>query len=279
MLHLGGWDFHCCIKRFTSRRAYTQMKEQLFEVLQQASAAQVILAMVKLFGDQNFSLQNLFAEERHRIMRLLTQETLVRLDQLYTQVYRDNFGVLRAFHRDELQVPQELQVAAEVALSNRAILTMRSLEQALSDLDFDDPQIGLAEIGELEAVAIEANSMRCQLKVREGKQMMERLILALLWHLLHDANPTTMEAEIHRLERMVDVSYRLNIGLSLDRAQEIFAKALSKQIMPKLIPVSAVLEGENGDRSPAWELTQMRPLIRLAEKLKVDIDFWVSQLV
>lgn len=287
VLHLGGWDFHCCIKRFTSRRAYTQMKEQLFDVLQQASAAQVILTMVKLFGDQSFSLQNLFAEERHRIMRLLTQETLVRLDQLYTQVYRDNFGVLRAFHRDELQVPQELQVAAEVALSNRAILTMRSLEQELSDLAFDDPQVGLAEIAELEAVAIEAKSMHCHLKIREGKQMMERLILRLLWHLLHDANPTTMEGEIHRLERMVDVSYRLNIGLSLDRAQEIFANALSKQIMPKLVPVSAVLDGGNGDtphgtlcdRPPAWKLTQMRPLIRLAEKLKVDIDFWVSQLV
>jgi alpha-amylase/alpha-mannosidase (GH57 family) len=279
VLHLGGWDFHCCIKRFTSRRAYTQMKEQLFDILQQASAAQVILAMVKLFGDQNFSLENLFAEERHRIMRLLTQETLVRLDQLYTQVYRDNFGVLRAFHRDELQVPQELQVAAEVALSNRAITTMRSLEQVISDLAFEDPQVGLAEIGELEAVAIEANSMRCKLKIREGKQMMERLILRLLWHLLHDANPTKMEAEIHRLERMVDVSYRLNLGLSLDRAQEIFANALSKQITPKFVSVSAVLEGGKGDRSPAWELTQMRPLIRLAEKLKVDIDFWVSQLV
>jgi hypothetical protein len=78
---------------------------------------------------------------------------------------------------------------------------------------------------------------------------------------------------------MVDVSYRLNLGLSLDRAQEIFANALSKQITPKFVSVSAVLEGGKGDRSPAWELTQMRPLIRLAEKLKVDIDFWVSQLV
>ncbi|HEY9300747.1 MAG TPA: glycoside hydrolase, partial [Phormidium sp.] len=147
--------------------------------------------------------------------------------------------------------------------------------------------VGLAEIAELEAIAIEANSMHCQLKIREGKQVMERLILRLLWHLLHDANPTTMEVEINRLERMVDVSYRLNLGLSLDRAQEIFANALSKQILPDFVPVTAVLDGEkcdtpNGtlcDRTPRWELTQMRPLIRLAEKLKVDIDFWVSQLV
>jgi len=273
VLHLGGWDFHCCIKRFTSRRGYCQMKEQLFDALKQASAAHTILAMSRLFGDQTFSLQNLFAEERHRIMRLLTQETLIRLDQLYTQAYRDNYGVLRAFHRDELPVPQELQVAAEIALSNRANITMRSLEQELSSMTREDLHIGLAEVAELEAIATEASNMRCQLNIREGKQTMERLILQLLWHLLHDTNPITMETEIQRLERMIDVSYRLNLGLSLDRAQEIFSSALHKQILPNCLP------SERTEHNSRWELIQMRPLIRLAQKLKVDIDFWLSQLV
>ncbi|EAW33772.1 Glycoside hydrolase, family 57 protein [Lyngbya sp. PCC 8106] len=79
VLHLGGWDFHCCIQPFAGHRAYNQ---QLFDTLQQASAAQVILAMVKGFEEQSFSLQDLFAEERQRIMGLLSQETLARLDQL-----------------------------------------------------------------------------------------------------------------------------------------------------------------------------------------------------
>ncbi|NJL87648.1 MAG: DUF3536 domain-containing protein, partial [Leptolyngbyaceae cyanobacterium SM1_1_3] len=121
VLHIGGWDFHCCIRRFRGRLDYSNAKTRLFEVLSQASAAQTVLGLNKLFGDQAYSLQDLFAEERHRIMQLLSQETLERLDQLYTQVYRDNYGILMAFHRDRLPVPQELQVAAEVALSNRAL--------------------------------------------------------------------------------------------------------------------------------------------------------------
>ena len=278
VLHLGGWDFHCCIKRFASRRAYTQMKEQLFEALQQASAAQTILAMSRLFGDQSFSLQNLFAEERHRIMRLLTKETLVRLDQLYTQVYRDNYGVLRAFHRDELPVPQELQVAAEIALSHRAMTIMRSLEQELSDVASGDPQLGLTELGELEAIAVEANNMRSQLNIREGKQTMERLILALLWHLLHDANPTTLEADIQRLERMIDVGYQLNIGISLDRAQEVFTNVFHKYILPHCLLVDVTATSDN-NLSCRWELTQMRPLLRLGQKLKVDVNVCLHQLV
>jgi alpha-amylase/alpha-mannosidase (GH57 family) len=71
VLHLGGWDFHCCIQPFTGRRGYSQLKDKLFDSLKQGSAAQMILEMTQLFGGESFSLQNLFAEERHRIMRLL----------------------------------------------------------------------------------------------------------------------------------------------------------------------------------------------------------------
>jgi len=65
----------------------------LFEALQQASAAHTIRAMTQMFGDQSFSLQNLFAEERTGLCGCWEPETLTRLDQLYTQVYRDNYGV------------------------------------------------------------------------------------------------------------------------------------------------------------------------------------------
>src|SRR4028119_838576 len=33
VVHLGGWDFHCCIQPFTGRRAYSQLKDKLFDAL------------------------------------------------------------------------------------------------------------------------------------------------------------------------------------------------------------------------------------------------------
>src|SRR4028118_457867 len=165
--HLGGWDFHCCIQPFGSRRSYTMLKERLFGVMQEASAAHAILEMVRLFGDQSFSLRDLFAEERHRIMQLLSQENLTRLDQLYTQVYRENYGVMMAFHRDELPVPVELQVAAEVALGHRCVTAAKALEQ-----ETENPEALLAEI---EAIATESGHLRCQLNVPEVKQILENL--------------------------------------------------------------------------------------------------------
>ena len=88
VLHLGGWDFHCCINSFDGRLAYAELKEQLLDNIKQASIAQVILTMNNLMvGSQSFNLQDLFAEERHRIIKLLTAKTKKHLDQLYTQVY------------------------------------------------------------------------------------------------------------------------------------------------------------------------------------------------
>jgi len=153
VLHLGGWDFHCCIQPFEGRRTYSQIKEKLLASLQKASAANTILVMMQLFGDQAFSLENLFAEERHRLMRLLSQETLTRLDQLYTQTYRDNYGVLMAFHRDELPAPQELQVAAEIALTYRCMNTLRALEQ-----DISEPQLSINHILELKRSLVKQNT-------------------------------------------------------------------------------------------------------------------------
>ncbi len=73
VLHLGGWDFHCCIRPFTGRRAYTELKQKLFDALQEASVANVIMRMAELFGKRSFSLADLFVEERQRIMHGATE--------------------------------------------------------------------------------------------------------------------------------------------------------------------------------------------------------------
>jgi alpha-amylase/alpha-mannosidase (GH57 family) len=262
VLHLGGWDFHCCIQQFTGRRDYSHLKEKLFASLQQASAAHAILVMTQIFGDEAFNLQNLFAEERHRIMRLLSQETLTRLDQLYTQTYRENYGVIMAFHRDELEVPQELQVAAEIALGYRCMMTLRSLEQ-----DITDTQLSWNHILELEAIATEAKHLRCRLNIPEGKQILEQLIMRLLWQLLHDTNGS-FSTDIQRLEKLVDVGYQLNLGISLEKSQELYFSCLHGQIVPLCL---------TNLNNPA-EATQCSQLLKLGQKLAVDVSMIANKL-
>ena len=276
VVHLGGWDFHCCIQPFSGRRAYAEMKDQLFESIKQASAAQTILAMNALFGNQSHSLQSLFAEERHRIMHLLTHETLTRLDQLYTQVYRDNYGVLMAFHRDELAVPRELQVAAEIALSHRVLLTLRALEQEGSDLVASPVTVN--RLLELEAIATESAHLHCQLNLPEARQTLERLVLRSLWHLLYHFDPVTSSTELQRLERLLVLGKQLQLGLSLAHAQELYFQRLQSWLIPECIHWLANAGQSAPNRVVTMQLADLRSLLQLGRTLAVDVSDWFSRL-
>ncbi|ERT05760.1 glycosyl hydrolase 57 family protein [Lyngbya aestuarii BL J] len=289
VLHLGGWDFHCCIQPFAGRRAYSKLKQHLFEALQQASAPQVILAMVKIFGEQSFSLQDLFAEERQRIMGLLSQETLTRLDQLYTQVYRDNYGVIMAFHRDYLPVPQELQVAVEVALTHRCVTTVRALETESSN------GLSLNHLAALEVITTEAHQLRCRIQNSEVRETLERLIMRSLYLILQQNNPKTLEVEIESLERLIQLGYHLELNLSLAQAQELYLHSLGTMIVPLCLGWLQRQREANAPQVNAkhstlsgvavqttvesqWQVSQLRKLLHLGQTLAIDVQQLLSQL-
>ena len=284
VLHLGGWDFHCCVQPFTSRRAYLQLKDGMMESLTLASAAQVILAMSRVFGDQSYGLQNLFADDRHRIMRLLSQETLTRLDQLYTQVYRDNYAILMAFQRDGLAAPHELQVAAEVALGHRAITSLQALERETGDFPPAHPQLCASYLAELEAIATEANHLRCQIRQPQIKQTLERLILRSLWHLLNDISPATLEVDVCWIARLIAIGQQLHLPLLLDRAQELYFRSLQHQIVPQhLLPrlLDVALSepaGKTSEHSACLNVTDLHHLLKLGQILQVEVEVWLERL-
>ncbi|MBE7384111.1 MAG: DUF3536 domain-containing protein [Leptolyngbya sp. SIO1E4] len=257
VLHLGGWDFHCCVQSFRRRLDYQRAKEAVFGALATASAAQVILAINDVFGDHAYTLQTLFAEERHRIMQLLSQETLQRLNQLYTQVYRNNYGLLKGFHRDGLPVPQELQVAAEVAIKHRALEGLRALDQETSDPDGVTLQQGLSHLIELEAIAQEAQQLHFDFTLPEGQHILEQLIWRSLRHFLSDPAPDTLLEDVDWLKRLIDLGDTLG-GVSLVRSQELYWHHVENWLTFL------------GKLEPGKALAMLKPLLKLGQHLAME---------
>lgn len=267
VLHLGGWDFHCCIQPFSGRRSYSKIKEQLFDRLREASATSMVVEMSQLFGNQSFNLQHLFAEERHRIMRQVTEKTKQRLDLLYLQVYRDNYGILVAFHRDDLPVPPELQVAAEIALSHRCSLAIAHL-----DRDTDDPQQRSSDLAELKAIAEEANLLHCRLTLPDGKKILERLILRTLWKLFYDSSSNSVDNDIDYVTQLIAIGSILQLGLNLDRAQELYYTCLHQRLIPFCFEEIA------GAEPCPWGKHQWVPLLILGQELGIEVSPWLAKL-
>ncbi len=259
VLHLGGWDFHCCIQPFIGRLAYAQLKETLFNSIQQASVSQTLFSMMRVFGDRIFNLETLFAEERQWIIQKIADKSKNTLNQLYSQAYRDNYSIVRAFHREELPVPQELQVAADIALSHRCL-------QLLSELDTcDDHTEKESLLAELDSTATEAQSMRSTLTLPGAKQLLEALILRSLHALLFSNASDSVVDDQHHIEKMIDVGDRLEVGLSLDRAQELYFRCFHEVIVPQCV------ETESGLTCP-WDESQMPLLLDLGQRLAVDVS-------
>jgi alpha-amylase/alpha-mannosidase (GH57 family) len=138
---------------------------------------------------------------------------------------------------------------------------LKSLEQDITEL-----QLSWNLIGELEAIATEAEHLRCQLNIPDGNQILEQLIVRLLWQLLYTAN-SKIDADIQRLERLIDVGYKLHLGINLNHSQELYWSCLHSQILPRITS----LESEA-------ETMQCRQLLKLGQKLAVDVSPYLDKL-
>ena len=276
VLHLGGDDFHCCIQPFTGRREYEEIKATLFKTLKQANTATVILAMSSNFSGEQFNLHHLFAEERHRILQQLADETLTRLDQLYEQVYRDNYGILISFRRDGLAVPPELQVAADIVLNNRLTEQLKRLgtgEQL--------PNVGL------DAVAIEAINLGCKFIHVEDAELLENYILSQIQQLSQrqDIDEESLLSYLNQIEESLAIASRLNLHLNLDLSQEAFLNYLSQRIAPKCILAGQILDLESVQKQPihievnlceSISNLELHQLIHTASQLGIATEAWLQ---
>ena len=263
VLHLGGWDFHCCIGAFEGRPGYANLKEEIFTSFASGGVAETILAMTKSFqGEQFFNLRHLFAEERERIMYKLTEETKRRLDQLYTQVYRDNYSIMVAFHRDGLPVPIELQVAAEIALSHRCLRIVTLLtgsQQSISKQNY---------LKQLDEIAQEAHYLQCNLKIPEVKQTLETLILKSMHQLFQAKSIVDFNNEVQMVIEMIAVGKALCLDLFLEKAQELYYNNLLRGNYINCV--------DSQDR-PNFNTEHLQGFLQLGDYLQVNVTSWYQQ--
>jgi alpha-amylase/alpha-mannosidase (GH57 family) len=285
VLHMGGWDFHCVIQPFTGRPYYTALKQALFEQLQKTSVPRLVLVMNQYFGDRYYGIQNLFAEDRHQLLDLLSQTTLMRLAQMYTQVYRDNYGLLTAYCQDDLEAPQELRVAAQVALSHRATQTIQSLLSSPETLA-TEPNYRV-QLTELAAIATEVQHLGCHLSLDVMEKPMNKLLNGWLWRSLYHDDLTLLRD----FRDLFKLSHRLGLKIQDDRLQELYIQFLQKRWVPHIlqlevstlsIPIHGSptlhLSVSQDAPSPEEHLPNLRPFLKLGQLLAVDMQPWLALL-
>ena len=144
VLHFSGADFRCGVRTYGVER-FNASADRLFEAFNRLSLAQVVREIDREFPGREYTLRDLFLDERREVAARLLRETMARYESDYLQIYDANRRLIDFLREIDSPVPRPLQVAADVAVTHEAVEATRRLAAGKIDP-------GLAQ-GELEALA------------------------------------------------------------------------------------------------------------------------------
>jgi hypothetical protein len=210
VLHLGGYDFHCVVRKLLPAEEYNALKEELFRLFGEDSTRNLLQAIDTRIAARSFALKDLFIDERRKVGRLLAEDALERSRDHYRRIYDESREVMRLLANMKVPAPESLRRASEYVLRQR-------LEQACADLTGGT----LSETQLSEAAASlfrEADSLGCKVDVSGFKEALEQIVYARLEAYRVHGHAGSAESAIHFL-RLAD---QLGVGLDLWRLQNLF---------------------------------------------------------
>ncbi|HYV65942.1 MAG TPA: DUF3536 domain-containing protein, partial [Myxococcales bacterium] len=146
VLHFSGSDIRCGLRPYDSH-AHAEAEKRLFGKFAALSLAQMVREIDREFPGRDYTLRDLFLDERRRLAGQLLDETMRRYEDDYLQIYESNRRLIDFLREIDSPVPRPLQVATDVALTHQAQQCARAL--ALGKIDLASAQTELLAAAQL----------------------------------------------------------------------------------------------------------------------------------
>lgn len=119
VLHYGGLDFHCVLRRGLEQRSYDRFKVKIFSLYKGGSLADVTALVAQEFGGEPHRLDDLFVEEQRRIIGIILKERFEEYEQAFERLADRDEDVLNILGRLHYPIPKPLRAAASACLDRR----------------------------------------------------------------------------------------------------------------------------------------------------------------
>lgn len=146
VLHFSGADFRCGLRRYEAP-LHVETQKRLFAQFAKLSLVDVVREIDKEFPGRNYSLRDLFLDERREVADKLLTETMSRYENDYLSIYEANRRLIDFLREINSPVPRPLQVATDVALTHQAVDAAWAL--ARNKVEFNPAASSLLGIGKL----------------------------------------------------------------------------------------------------------------------------------
>ena len=142
VLHLGDHNLNGGVRRFLGETEYAAMVKEITESFNRGDLAERLRIVDKHFGSATYTLNLLFRDQQHHILRLILQSALAEAEAAYRRIYERGAPLMRFVASLGMPQPKRFQIAAEFTLNAE----LRRLLES-ETLDVDQIQALLEEIG------------------------------------------------------------------------------------------------------------------------------------
>lgn len=211
-LHMGGLDFYCALRTYTSIDYFKQAAQKLQERLGSVSLPAILRLMQSEFGPEEFGLEAVLPGGRRAIFQMVFGDTFEGFASQLARLYEENRRFLASLSEAGFEPPTQLRQVAELALQHR--FEQELLEQR-SSLD-------LAAYGKALEIAQEV----ARWNYRIDKSLGNSLLSALIAQAARDAVSQPGSDKVESAIGLVRLAHGLALEPNLDLAQEAVYTAL-----------------------------------------------------
>jgi alpha-amylase/alpha-mannosidase (GH57 family) len=139
VLHLGDQNLSAAVKRYNAQdpaevEAFAHFSTEIGVAIRRANLPEVIRLIDRFFGETAYSLTSLFADEQHRILNTILNQTISEMEESLRKIYQDHASLLHFLTETGMAAPPALASAARFAIN-------ASLRRAIEAENFDDTDI------------------------------------------------------------------------------------------------------------------------------------------
>jgi alpha-amylase/alpha-mannosidase (GH57 family) len=141
VLHLGDQNLSAAVRAYNSLdqaevEAFAAFSTDISTAIRRANLPEVIRLIDRFFGETAYSLTSLFADEQHRILSGILNQTVSEMEDSLRKIYDDHASLMHFLTESGMTAPPALATAARFAIN-------ASLRRAFESDQFDPKTIEL----------------------------------------------------------------------------------------------------------------------------------------
>jgi alpha-amylase/alpha-mannosidase (GH57 family) len=208
VVHLGAADFWCGLTPYRGPEHHGEVEQAIFGRLEHLPLARLFREADRFFTGTDYSLGDLFLDERRRVAEILLADSLRRHEERHREIFQDNLRLMTFLREIDSHVPGPLRVAADVTLTGRLLEVTGAAVAGKTDLATAEAEI--ARVVEL------ADKLEARLHLAPVRRDVQALVRGRLAALLAGNAPSARAAE---LVGILELAQRLGLAVDLWEAQ------------------------------------------------------------